>query len=39
MAFARSTSKPRGFVIVLPRSVPTAKPTAGGPNATVSAPG
>src|SRR5581483_9292285 len=38
-AVARSTSYPRGFVTVLPRTVPDAKPTAGSPKATISLPG
>src|ERR1700751_2235891 len=38
IAEARSTSYPRGFVMVLPRTVPEAKPTAGSPNATMSSP-
>src|SRR4051812_31702106 len=38
IAVARSTSYPRGFVMVLPRTVPLLKPTAGSPKATVSSP-
>ena len=39
MSLARSTSNPRGLTTVLPRSVPTWKPTAGGLRPTVSSPG
>src|SRR5436190_15876629 len=39
IAFARSTSYPRGWSTLLPRSVYCAKPTAESPNATVNSPG
>src|SRR5712691_6428433 len=38
IAAARSTSYPRGFETVVPRTVPEAKPTVGSPKATVSLP-
>lgn len=39
IAFARSISKPLGLMTLLPRSVPTWKPTAGGLRPTTSLPG